>query len=39
MPDGTIGKDDSTSVYYVENCVDILGMPNKMADQRTPKFN
>ena len=34
-----IGKDDSTSVYYVENCVDILGMPNKMADQRTPKFN
>ena len=39
MPDGTISKDDSTFVYYVENCVDIIGMPNKMADERTPEFN
>ena len=39
MPDGSVGKTDSTSVHYIENCVDIIGMPNKMADERTPKFN
>ena len=39
MPDGSVGKEDSSSDYLIENCVDIIGMPNKMADQRTPKFN
>ena len=39
MPDGSVGKVDSSYVYYIENCVDILGMPNKMDDERAPKFN
>ena len=39
MPDGSVGKEESSSDYLIENCVDIIGMPNKMADQRTPKFN
>ena len=39
MPDGSVGKTDSDSDYIIENCVDIIGMPNKMADERTPKFN
>ena len=39
LPDGSRGQDESSSIYYIENCVDILGMPNKMADERTPKFN
>jgi hypothetical protein len=39
MPDGSVGKTDSDSEYIIENCVDIIGMPNKMADERTPKFN
>ena len=39
MPDGSVGKEDSSSDYLIENCVDIIGMPNKMADERTPKFN
>ena len=39
MPDGSVGKEDSSSAYLIENCVDIIGMPNKMADERIPKFN
>ena len=39
MPDGSVGKTDSDSEYIIENCVDIIGMPNKMADEITPKFN
>ena len=39
MPDGSTGQNESSSIHYIENCVDILGMPNKMADERIPKFN
>ena len=39
MPEGSVGNTDSDSEYIIENCVDIIGMPNKMADERAPIFN
>ncbi len=39
MPDGSVGRTDSVADYAIEKCVDILGMPNKMADERAPIFN